>query len=101
MDYSVPPLMILPDIRKAVSDDMKVIVDCGIDTGADAFKALALGADLVCTAREVMKALRKDGADGVIRLIRDNTAQLKNFMNRTGSADIKSIDPAVIHHLMY
>lgn len=101
MDFSVPPLMILPEIRKAVSDDMKIIVDCGIDTGADAFKALALGADLVCTARAVMKTMRKDGAEGVVKLIRDNTAQLRNFMNRTGSPDIDQIDPAVIHHLLY
>lgn len=101
MDYSVPPLMILPDIIKAVSDDMTVIVDCGIDTGADAFKALALGADLVCTARAVMKALRKDGRDGVVKLIRDNTAQLRNFLNRTGSQDISHIDPSVIHHLEF
>lgn len=101
MDYSVPPLMILPDIKKAVSGDMTVIVDCGIDTGADAFKALALGADLVCTARAVMKTLRSDGKDGVVKLIRDNTAQLRNFLNRTGSPDISHIDPSVIHHLEF
>ena len=101
MDCSVPPLMILPDIKKAVSDDMTVIVDCGIDTGADAFKALALGADFVCTARAIMKAMKNDCENGAAQVIRTNTAQLKNFLNRTGSPDIRHIDPSVIHLLPF
>ena len=101
MDFSVPPLMILPDVRKAVGPDYPIIVDCGIDTGADAFKAIALGANLVSTARAVMVALKKGGKDGVVELISKNTAELRNFMNRTGSPDLKHVDPTVIHRLTF
>src|SRR3712207_6931307 len=44
MQYSVPPLMILPEILSAVSNQIPVFVDCGIESGYDAYKALALGA---------------------------------------------------------
>ncbi len=96
MDYAVPPVMLLPEIRKAVGQDMTIIVDCGIDTGTEAFKALALGADLVCSARAVMKALRKGGKDGAVDWIRQNTALLRTYLNRTGSPDICHIDPTVL-----
>ena len=42
MPFAVPPLMVLPSIKKAVGDALKIFVDCSIDTGADAYKALAL-----------------------------------------------------------
>lgn len=45
MPFALPPLMVLPDIVKAVGGKMKIFVDCGIESGADVFKALALGAD--------------------------------------------------------
>lgn len=97
MDYAVPPVMLLPEIRKAVGQDMTIIVDCGIDTGTEAFKALALGADLVCSAQAAMKALRKGGKDSVVDWLRQNTALLRTYLNRTGSPDIHHIDPTVIH----
>ena len=47
IQYSVPPLMVLPDIISAVGDSMPVFVDCGIVSGMDAYKCLALGAKAV------------------------------------------------------
>ena len=37
----------LPEIREAVGDKLKIFVDGGIRSGADVFKAIALGADAV------------------------------------------------------
>lgn len=65
MDYAVPPLAVLPEIVKAVDGQMDIFVDCGIVSGMDAYKALALGATAVCAGRVIMKPLGEKGAEGV------------------------------------
>ena len=46
LPFAIAPLQVLPLIKDALGDsDMKIFVDCGMDTGYDAYKALALGAD--------------------------------------------------------
>jgi len=97
MRWAVPPAMLLQDIRKAVGDSLTVIVDGGIADGFDAFKALALGADAVSVGRPLMEPLKEKGADGVSETIRQFTDELKAMMLRTGSPDLKHIDPSVIH----
>jgi 4-hydroxymandelate oxidase len=99
MDYAVPPLMILPDIVKAVDGRMPVFVDCGITSGYDAFKALALGAAAVCVGRALMGPLAEDGAEGVRRKIAELTQELSGVMARTCSADVRHIDPSLIRIL--
>lgn len=97
MKWATPPYMLLKDIRKAVGRDLILIADGGIEDGFDAFKALALGADLVCIGRPLMPAYDKDGPEGVAEVIRTFTKELKAMLLRTGSADPAGIDPAVIH----
>ena len=98
--YGVPPLMILPEIAKAVGADMDVFVDCHIDTGADTFKALALGAKAVCVGRAVLDDFGKNGAEGVRAYINAMTDGLREMMAKTGAADLASIDPGVLHTLV-
>ena len=97
MRWAVPPVMLLPDIRKAVGPDFILMVDGGIADGYDAFKALALGADLVCVGNALMGPYMKDGSQAMAAVIREMTQELKGIMARTGSADVKHIDPRVIH----
>ena len=97
MHWATPPVYLLREIRKAVGDDFILVADGGIEDGFDAFKALALGADLVCTGRALMQPYADGGAQGVARKLREMTAQLASMMVRTASPDVKSIDPSVIH----
>lgn len=96
MPYSVPPLYMLPDIVKAVDGQVKIFVDCGIESGMDVFKCLALGADAVCVGRDLMDPL-KEGSDGVARRINEINNELKGIMARVGAKTIDQIDPSVIH----
>lgn len=97
MNYAVPPLQILPDIVKAVDGRMKIFVDCGVESGMDAYKALALGADAVCVGRAVMKPL-EEGCTGVTRRLREMTTELATVMARTGVKKLSEMDSSVIWH---
>jgi isopentenyl diphosphate isomerase/L-lactate dehydrogenase-like FMN-dependent dehydrogenase len=96
IDYSLPPLRILPAIVKIVNKQIPVFVDCSIDRGMDAFKALALGADAVSAGRIIMPPLEAEGAEGVRKLIVEMTEELAGAMAATCSRDIRHIDPTLI-----
>ena len=95
MDCMTPPLMVLPEIVKAVGGQTKIIVDCGIESGLDVFKALALGADGVCIGRNLMDPLKNKG-EGVHSRIEEINRELKTVMARTGAKTVSEIDPSVI-----
>lgn len=95
-DFAVPPLMILPKIAKVVNNTIPIFIDCCVASGMDVFKALALGATAVSVGRALMDPLKEGGAKAVQKTIEDMTAVLAGVMSRTGSADIKHIDPSVI-----
>ena len=97
MDYAVPPMMVLPEIREAVGPEMKIFVDCSLETGMDAFKAIALGADACSYGRHLQKALVKGGAEGVAFEIDQLTRQLVHTMEMTACPDLKHIDSTLIH----
>lgn len=96
LDYALPPLMALPEVVEAAGGDMAVFVDCGIETGIDAFKALALGATAVSVGRALMEKLKENGAEGVAEKIAEMTGELAGAMARTCSASVETIDPRVI-----
>ncbi|MDR2103170.1 MAG: alpha-hydroxy-acid oxidizing protein [Treponema sp.] len=96
VDYALPPLRILPKLAKLINKRIPIFVDCGINRGMDAFKALALGADAVSVGRAVMGPLGSGGAKGVQQKIEDMTAELKWAMALTCSRSIKDIDARVI-----
>lgn len=97
VDYSVPPLMVLPDILRAVGGEVPVFIDCGIESGMDVFKALALGATAVCVGRALMEPL-KGGGSAVAERIGEMNNQLTAIMARTGMKSLADMTPEVIHH---
>lgn len=96
MQYAVPPLMMLKDILDVVRGEIPVFIDCGIESGMDVYKCLALGATAVSVGRHLMPLL-KEGADKTAGRIKEMTGELAATMARTGVRDLKSFDPTVIH----
>lgn len=96
VQYSVPPLMVMQDIISAAGPDVKVFIDCGIASGMDVYKCLALGAKAVSVGRHLMPLL-KNGPDAVAQRIMEMTAELAGIMARTGVATLEDMDPTVIH----
>ena len=100
LPYAVPPMMILPEIKDALKDtDVKIIVDCGIATGADVFKALALGADAAAVGRSMLPSLEKNGSEGVTEFIRYTANELRYIMSFTGFSKVDEINDSVLHYL--
>ena len=96
VQYSVPPLMVMQDIISAVGPDVQVFIDCGIVSGMDVYKCLALGAKAVSVGRHLMPLL-KNGPEAVSARIDEMNAELAGIMARTGVATLDDMDPAVIH----
>lgn len=98
MPFAAPPLLVLPEILKALGENrrMRVFVDCGIDDGRDAFKALALGADAVCVGRGILPPLLKDGTEGVKAKITAMNQELRQLMGYTGIPDLAHMTPDVL-----
>ena len=96
MASAVPALLVLPEIVKTLRGKIPVFVDGSFENGMDVFKALALGADAVCVGRALMPPIQQQGAAGCQRTLEDITAELAAAMARTGSRDVRHIDPSLL-----
>ena len=97
LPYAVPPVMILPKIQEALQGkNVGIIVDCGIASGADVYKALAMGADAAAVGRSMLPDLEKDGVDGVKRFLTKMGNELRYIMSSTGFAGVEDIDGSMI-----
>jgi isopentenyl diphosphate isomerase/L-lactate dehydrogenase-like FMN-dependent dehydrogenase len=95
--YAVPPMMVLPDIKEALEGkDVEIIVDCGIASGADVYKTLALGADAAAVGRSMMPSLEAEGAPGVVKFLNKVGDELRYIMSSTGFAKIEDLDDSAL-----
>jgi len=91
LDTTPTVVDVLPAIADAVGGQCKLIVDSGIRSGQDVFKALALGADAVCIGRPYVWGLAAEGALGVAKVIRTLRDELEMTMALTGVANLKAL----------
>ena len=89
---------VLPEIAAAVDGKMKIIVDGGIRSGVDIFKALALGADAVVIARPFVTAVFGGGKEGVRIYIEKLAAELKDTMAMCGAFSLREITAEMVRH---
>lgn len=82
---------VLPEIAAAVGGSMTVLVDGGLRSGTDIFKALALGADGVLICRPFVTAVYGGAGEGVKELIGRLGAELKDTMAMCGAHSLAEI----------
>lgn len=82
---------VLESIVDAVDGSMKVLVDGGIRSGVDVFKALAMGADAVLIARPFVNAVYQNGADGVKAYVDKIGGELADTMAMCGAYSLGEI----------
>ena len=82
---------VLEEISDAVNGSMKIFVDGGIRSGADVFRALALGADGVIIARPFVTAVYGGAEEGVYSYIDKIGAELNDTMKMCGVSRLSEI----------
>ena len=87
---------VLPEIVKAVGKDVMVLVDGGIRTGTDVFKALALGAKGVLIARPFVNMVYGGGLEGPAALVSKLKAELEDTMLMCGAHSLAEIDRSMV-----
>jgi len=92
VDGAIGALDALPEVVAAVDGRCEVLFDSGIRSGADALKALALGARAVLLGRPYMWGLALGGAEGVVEVLRSFLADLDLAMALSGYAKIDEVD---------
>ncbi|MET0198411.1 MAG: alpha-hydroxy-acid oxidizing protein [Rhodococcus fascians] len=81
----------LPAIVDAVGDQVTVLFDSGVRTGADMAKALALGADAVLLGRPFLYGLALGGQEGVEHVLRCILAEfdlVTSLSGHTGAGEL-------------
>lgn len=87
---------VLEEIAQAVGDSMKILVDGGIRSGVDVFKALAMGADGVLICRPFVTAVYGGGAEGVDVYIKKIAGEFADTMAMCGAYSLNEISRDMI-----
>jgi lactate 2-monooxygenase len=91
VDGAVAALDALPGIVDAVGDELAVLLDSGVRCGADALKALALGARAVLLGRPAMWGLALAGEEGVRRVLRAFLADFDLALALSGHRSLATV----------
>jgi lactate 2-monooxygenase len=96
VDGAIGSLDALPAIAAAAGEDLAILFDSGVRGGADALKALALGADAVCLGRPYIWGLALDGQAGVETVLKMVLAELDLTMALCGLTRPEEIGPGLL-----
>lgn len=99
VDGAISTIDALDAIAPVVDGRIKVLIDSGIYTGSDVFKALALGADAACIGRPHMYGLALAGADGARDAVADIVAELDLTLGLSGHTDVADLDREALRRM--
>ncbi len=91
VDGGIGALEALPAVVAAVPKAMPVLFDSGIRTGADIFKAIALGARAACLGRPFAYGLAAGGRAGVESVVRNFLTDFEITMGLSGCRNVAEI----------
>ncbi len=96
IDGEIAALDALPAIADAVGDELAVLLDSGVRSGADAVKALALGADAVLLGRPYLWGLALGGEAGALAVLRSVLAELDLTIGLSGHRAPGELGPELL-----
>ncbi|HWS79341.1 MAG TPA: L-lactate dehydrogenase, partial [Thermomonas sp.] len=98
LDSVASTIRSLPAIVQAVGSQTEVLLDGGVRSGTDIFKALALGAHGVLIGRPWAWALAGAGEAGVVALLACLQRELHATMSLAGVTRVADINPSHVDH---
>jgi isopentenyl diphosphate isomerase/L-lactate dehydrogenase-like FMN-dependent dehydrogenase len=103
VDGAISAIEALPRVVEAVEDEnamsddeFAVLFDSGIRRGADAIKAIALGADAVLLGRPYVYGLAIDGEAGVREVVKNFLADFDLTLALSGQDSVAELDESVL-----
>jgi len=96
VDGAIASLDALPAIVDAAGDELEVLLDSGVRSGADVVKALALGAAAVLLGRPYLWGLAIGGEAGVLAVLRSVLAEFDLTLGLSGHASPAQLHPGVL-----
>ena len=93
VDGAIGSLDALPAVAHAVGGRIPIVFDSGVRGGADALKALALGATAVLIGRPYVYGLALGGEDGVREVIRNFVADFDLTLGLAGCSSVSQLGP--------
>lgn len=91
LDGEISALDALPDIVRAVGDQMTILFDSGLRRGSDILKAMALGAEAVLLGRPYAYGLAVNGETGVRDVLLNLLADLDLSLGLCGCASLADL----------
>lgn len=95
-DGGAASLSMLPKIVDAVGSRLDIFFDSGVRCGADALKAIALGAKCVLVGRPYVYGLTLGGEDGVKHVLRSICGEIILNMHLAGLTSLKYVNRDVL-----
>ena len=92
LDATYSTIEALPEIVSAVGGRIPIIIDGGVRSGSDVFKALALGADFVLVGRPALWGLAyagQQGVESVMHILERELSRTMAFAGITRIGDVK------------
>ena len=96
LPFSPSTAEVLPEIADVVKGQTKIIVDGGIRSGFDIFKALALGADAVMICRPILVGWYGAGQKGIELMVNRLKAELDDAMYMCSARKLSDINRDMI-----
>jgi L-lactate dehydrogenase (cytochrome) len=96
LDGAPSTIAALPKVADAIGGQKEILLDSGVRTGQDIFRALALGANACMIGRPFLYGLGAAGEAGVARAIGILKGELDTTMILAGIDDVRKIDHRAI-----
>lgn len=94
-EASPAPISVLPEIKKAIGDKAKIMMDSGVRSGGDILRAKALGADFVFLGRPFVygvAALGEKGGNHVYELLYHDIINNMHQLGITSLSEMKDVE---------